>query len=197
MERKLPKGFTWEAVELALDRALSAPYQPGPTTQAGATPPLVVKLEAIVQQAVAELRKELGRAWLPNSIFGTRLHAKVRELMNAAKWPSGWNIFVEEPIKMFAKLPAPLLNRTVGAYLDEQGPPAHLKPSLSRVLDRNGRIGDLKPDLVITAPDGRMIVWDLTSREREEHVAKTLLYTILLTPDNHLTHVGETYWLRS
>jgi hypothetical protein len=79
--------------------------------------------------------------------------------------------------------------------LDEQGPPAHLKPFLSR-LDRNGRIGDLKPDLVIATPDQRMIIWDLTSREREEHLAKTLLYTLLLTPDNHLAHVGETYWLQ-
>jgi len=39
-------------------------------------------------------------------------------------------------------------------------------------------------------------IWDLTSREREEHVAKTVLYANLLTGDNELARVGETYWLQ-
>lgn len=71
MGQKLPKGFTWEAVEAALYRTLPAPFLPAVRPQAGATPPLVPKLESLVRRAVAELRKELGQAWLPNSIFGT------------------------------------------------------------------------------------------------------------------------------
>lgn len=116
--------------------------------------------------------------------------------MRAANWPPGWIVFVEQPIRMFARLSASLLNQSVGAYLDERGAAAHPKPYLSSALDRSRLIGNLRPDLVIAASDGRMIVWDLTSQQRDEHVAKTLLYILLLTPDNCLTHLGETYWLR-
>jgi len=40
-------------------------------------------------------------------------------------------------------------------------------------------VGDLKPDLVIRGP--ATTIWDLTSRERTEHVAKTMLYAHILS----------------
>src|SRR5690606_4398751 len=157
------------------------PALPGPTLEIGAAPALVRKLEAIVDRAIAELRKELGRTWLPNRVFGVRLHARVHQLMEAARWPPGWLIFAEQPPRAFARLPAGLEDLKVSEYLNRPGPAADYKDQLLRILKPSGLIGDARPDLVILAPDGRLVVWDLTSTEREDHLAKTIFYSILLT----------------
>jgi hypothetical protein len=38
------------------------------------------------------------------------------------------------------------------------------------------------------------LVWDLTSKGRVEHVAKTTLYAEILAKDGVWTRVMETYW---
>jgi hypothetical protein len=155
------------------------------------------KLEDVVRGAIADLRKELGKVWISsNSIYGTRLHAALRQRLAKVTSPTGWSIVVDSTIRSMGLVSADLLSLTVEQYLN--GPGAHLdwlRPQLTSEL-LHSRIGDIKPDLMMRGPDGVTTIWDLTSRERDEHVAKTLLYANLLSRDNHLTRIGETYWLK-
>ena len=60
------------------------------------------------------------------------------------------------------------------------------------MLDKT--VDNLKPDLLLRSPDGSLMLWDLTSREAAEHLAKTQLYAQILTKDGQLVRIGETYW---
>jgi hypothetical protein len=153
------------------------------------------KLEDIVRKAMVDLRKELGKAWLPNRLYGTRLHAAVHRRLAMVTPASGWEIHAEEPLHAIGGLSPRLLRLSVRSFLDVEGQRLDwLRPHVSGQLD--SRIGDIKPDLFIRAPDGAVTIWDLTSREQQEHLAKTVLYANLLTSDNQLAHIGETYWLK-
>jgi hypothetical protein len=119
----------------------------------------------------------------------------VRQQIEKVTPSSRWQIDSEQPLRGIAGIPAGLLDVSVGDYLGGNGQHlSWLRPHLSALLE--SKIGDIKPDLFIRAPDGVVTIWDLTSREREEHVAKTVLYANLLTGDNELARVGETYWLQ-
>lgn len=153
------------------------------------------KLEDVVRKAMADLRKELGKAWLPNSQYGSRLHAVVHRRLAMVTPTSGWEIHSEEPLQAVGGVAPRLLRLSVRAYLNADG--RHLdwlRPHVSGLLDST--IGDIRPDLFIRAPDGSVTIWDLTSREQQEHLAKTILYANLLTSANQLAHIGETYWLK-
>jgi hypothetical protein len=155
------------------------------------------KIEDVVRQSIRELRLELGKTWLPYRLFGTRLHAIVRRNIAAITSPTGWTIAAEQPLRTFAHLPANVINMTLEQYL--AGPATHLawlEKDLRRVMHMKMSVGDLRPDLVIQGPDRVTTIWDLTSRERTEHVAKTILYANLLARSNQLTRIGETYWLQ-
>jgi hypothetical protein len=152
------------------------------------------KLEDIVRTAIVELRRELGRTWLSNRLYGTRLHAAVRRQLENVKAPAGWQIEADQPLRAIGGLSSQLLRLSVREYLDGAGQHlGWLRPQLSALLD--SKIGDIKPDLFIRGPDRVVTIWDLTSREQQEHVAKTILYANLLTADNQLARIGETYWL--
>ena len=153
------------------------------------------KLEDVVRLAIGDLRKELGKAWLPNRIYGTRLHAAVRRRLEMVVAPAGWQIHSERPLRAIGRVSPALLQVTVGSYLAGAGKHlSPLRPQLSSLLST--KIGDIKPDLLIQGPDGVITIWDLTSREEQEHLAKTILYANLLTHDNQLAYIGETYWLK-
>ena len=155
-----------------------------------------VELEHVVASAIRDLRNELGKTWLPASHFGTRLHAKVAAHIRALPNSAGWWIAAEMPLRQYPGMRADLLRKRVKTFFAEEG--FHidwLKRSLpASVL--NSSIGDIRPDLVVRGPDGVTTVWDLTSREREQHIAKTTLYAHLLARDNCLTRIGETYWIK-
>jgi hypothetical protein len=190
-----PLGSNWEQdFEREWNRLFQADQRlPNMPSRAPTSYPF--KLEDVVREAMADLRKELGKGWLPNSIFGTRLHAALRHRLEKVTSPGGWWIAVEQPFGATGMLPPELLSLTVRQYLDGAG--GHLewlRPQLSRQL--NSKIGDIKPDLMMRGPDGVTTLWDLTSREHREHVAKTILYANLISRDNHLTRIGETYWLK-
>lgn len=155
------------------------------------------KLEDIVRASIKELRDELGKSWLPNRVFGTRLHASVAKNIEAAASPKGWVIRAEQPLRTFDHLPRRILGMSLANYV--AGPGAHLawlKDELARVMKMDAPIGNLQPDLVIQTPDRVATIWDLTSRQRVEHVAKTVLYANVLARPNRLVRIGETYWLR-
>lgn len=155
-----------------------------------------LQLEQVVRAAIRDLRKELGRAWLPNSNFGTRLHAKVAEHIRSLSNPAGWWIAAEMPLRQYGTIPHALLAKSLDSFLSGEG--RHLDWIRNDLPAKTltEQIGNIKPDLVIRGPDQVTTVWDLTSRERQEHVAKTILYANLLAQDNHLTRIGETYWLK-
>ena len=191
-----PLGAGWED---DFEREWNRAFKPDPPlaeipSQRRASSPF--KLENVVRTAIADLRKELGKAWLPNNIYGTRLHAAFRRRMERITVPGGWSIHVEQPLRALGTLPPDILDLTVGQYLD--GPGSHLKWLRTRLTGQlHSLIGDIKPDLLVRDRDGVTVIWDLTSREREEHVAKTIFYANLLSHDNRLTRIGETCWLKS
>jgi hypothetical protein len=155
------------------------------------------KIEDIVRQSIMELRQELGKTWLPNRLFGSRLHAIVRSNIAAISSPAGWVIAAEQLLRTNPRLPNNVANISLEQYL--AGPAAHLywlKKNLKRVMNMKTLVGDLRPDLVIQGPDRVSTIWDLTSRERTEHVAKTILYANILARSNQLIRIGETYWVQ-
>lgn len=155
------------------------------------------KLEDVVRESIRELRQELGKKWLPNRIFGTRLHAIVRSKIDAIAPAAGWMIAAEQPLRTFVHMPSDLVNLSLDQYLMGSGGHLYwLKDDLKRTMKLSTLIGDLKPDLVIRGPDLVLTIWDLTSRERTEHLAKTILYANLLAGENQLTRIGETYWVQ-
>lgn len=58
------------------------------------------------------------------------------------------------------------------------------------------RVGNMLPDLIVELPDGSIIIWDLTSKTAEEHLAKTMLYAHLasVAAGGRLIRIGERYW---
>ncbi len=155
------------------------------------------KLEDIVRKSIKELRAELGKSWVPNRIFGTRLHAIVARNIEAVASPKGWVIHAEQPLRTFAHLPRSVVDISLADYL--AGPGGHLawlQDELTRVMQMGAPVGNLQPDLVIQTPDRVATIWDLTSRQRAEHLAKTVLYANVLALPNQLVRIGETYWLQ-
>ena len=188
-------GPNWEQeFEREWNRLFQAD-QPLPKIQSQTRTKYPFKLEDVVREAMADLRKELGKVWLPNRIYGTRLHAALRRRLEKVTSPGGWWIAVEQPFRATRLLSPAILNLTVKQYLE--GPGGHLqwlRPQLSGRL--HSLIGDIKPDLMMRGPDGVTTLWDLTSRENEEHLGKTILYANLISQENRLSRIGETYWLR-
>jgi hypothetical protein len=140
------------------------------------------------------VRQQLGRRWASNPEFGTRLHAEVTRQLNAQGGARGWNITTNQALRTFGNLPAGTADMTVAAYLQANPHLSWLRGSLSdRVL--NSTVGDLRPDLAAQGPGGRRLLWDLTSRSSEEHLAKSTLYSHILSQDNTMTRTAETYWI--
>jgi hypothetical protein len=49
--------------------------------------------------------------------------------------------------------------------------------------------------MVLVAPDGSLVVWDLTPRSQTEHLAKTMLYShILSAKGGRRVQIGESYY---
>jgi hypothetical protein len=151
-----------------------------------------VALEAEVEAAIGRVRAAAGKRWLRPPEFGTRLHAEVARALRTQTLPPGWAIEVEQPLSRGGRL-SQSGQMTVRQWLRSQGDINRLESSLVRsVLDEH--IANIKPDVVLTRPEGARLIWDLTSVSREEHLAKTMLYAQLLAEDNVAVRIMETYW---
>ena len=154
-------------------------------------PESTIDIEEIVSRSIDKLRGELGRNWLSASAFGTRLHAKVAKEMRGSVL-AGWKFIAERPLRGFANISSREANMTVRDYLAERPDLSGLTEYLpSKIL--SSKVGDIRPDLVIKGPH-EIIIWDLTSQSNAKHLAKTMLYAHILSEENTLIRIGETYW---
>ncbi len=156
--------------------------------------PMAIDLQTSIRQALLNLRAS-GRRAAGNASFGTMLHAELARVLRAAGFPADTIAHVEVRLSAFNTLPANILQETVDQWLQNEGRAfAWLRGSLpGSVL--NSLVGDIKPDLEISIA-GNNIAFDLTSRERESHLAKTMLYAAILAREGQMTRVQEYYWVR-
>lgn len=163
---------------------------------AGAVVLSVEALEDLVAQAVAELGTVPGSAELSNAVRGTKLHSAFARLVRVRFPAGGLTVVSETSLRAFARLPAEILDMQIETYVKHTPGVAELERQLKPLFTNDGvprLIGDLKPDLVVRAP-GRLVVFDLASVERAHHMAKNMLYMILLREAGEVVFVGETYW---
>jgi hypothetical protein len=167
-----------------------------PKTTKGDWPTLTKDIESTMAQGAVDLRKDLGKKWLPPWLYGTKLHKKVADIFRNMKLPKGWTAIIEKPLTEFVKagiLDSKIASMKVKDYLKGTIFKKTLIDSLPEGL-ANKTIGQLEPDLVLISPDGKLIVWDLTPRSETEHLAKTMLYAHILSGGNRPVQIGESYY---
>jgi hypothetical protein len=181
-------------VEQRID-AVFAPFMQEGVQQEVVPAPVAVDLQSSIQLALANLRTS-GRVPSGVSALGTRLHAELAAVLRLAQFPNGTVPRVELNLQVFNTLSPTVLQRTVDDWFQHEGQAhAWLRDSIPASV-RNTLIADLRPDFAISI-EGQTIVFDLTSRERATHLAKTLLYSLLQSgADGGLMRVQEYYWVR-
>lgn len=158
----------------------------------------VPQLEGLVRDAMTEVRAALGKKWATDSEFGTRLHTVLARLVRERVPPqAGVTIAVEQRMSAFGHVPPEVQRMTVKKFV-MQNPEVRpylnqLKPLFTTADGKPALIRHLKPDLVIRTPE-ELVVWDLTSMARPEHVTKTMLYAAVLREGNQAVRIGEPYW---
>ncbi|MET8507951.1 hypothetical protein ABZV60_25350 [Streptomyces sp. NPDC004787] len=157
----------------------------------------VEALEDLVGRAIAELGEAPGSPTLTNSVRGTRLHSIFARLVREKFPNSGLTLVPETSLRSFAKLPADVLDLPIETYVKRTPGlmpyERELRPLFTGEGGKPRLIGDLRPDLVVRAP-GELVIFDLTSVEKARHMAKDILYTLLLRESGEVARVGETYW---
>jgi hypothetical protein len=156
--------------------------------------PMAIDIQTAIRQALANLRAS-GRRSAGNAAFGTMLHAELARVLRAQGFPVGAIPHVELTLQAFNTLSPTVLQGTVDQWFQSEGQAYQwLRPSIpASVL--NSRVADIRPDFEISI-GGNNIAFDLTSRERESHLAKTMLYAALLAREGQMTRVQEYYWVR-
>ena len=159
-----------------------------PAAPVGPRKPLPLNFKALLDEAWKSMRAEVGSKKMFAPELGTRLHAHMAKILGQETLPPGWRIAVEEPIGASVNVG----KSTVREWLAGRGNPHGLLQQLpTKVLDQ--QVANLKPDLVMW--EGTMAaVWDLTSVSKSEHLAKTLLYSEIVSKDNELMQIVEMYW---
>lgn len=199
--REEERLFTAAEVE-ELVRALDEAEQRAPRSSpagaggVGAAALSVEVLEELVAQAIVDVGALPGSAGLSPATRGTKLHAAFARLVRARFPGSGLTVVSETSLRAFAELPAEILDLPIETYVKRTPGVAELERQLRPLFAEDGvprLIGDLKPDLVVRAP-GRLVVFDLASVERVPHMAKNMLYTVVLREAGEAALVGETYW---
>jgi len=156
-------------------------------------PAMAIDLQRAIRQALTNLRTSGRRDG--NAAFGTMLHAELARVLRAAGFPPDAIAHVELRLGAFNTLPASILQQTVDQWFQNEGQAyMWLRGSVpSSVL--NSLIADIRPDFEISI-GGNNIAFDLTSRERATHLAKTMLYAAILAREGQMTRVQEYYWVR-
>lgn len=155
--------------------------------------PSLADIRKVVREALEELQKMKVKPKSRHEI-GTFLHKAVERQLLKLSLPKGWKVFVERPLKEIMRLSKKTSEMKVSEFLSKN---PHIEEIFSKLSTsvKNQKVGNMQPDLIIKAPDGSYIVWDLTSQPIQSHISKTSLYAHILAQDNILAHIGETYWL--
>ena len=109
-----------------------------------------VQLEELVQSGIHQLMTEKGSAWMPNRIFGTRLHTILEELLERHFGGARFLADVEVPLKDFPGVAEAVKGMTIREFIaahPEYYLPEEQLSQIFRSLDQ--KIGNLRPDLVI------------------------------------------------
>lgn len=165
-------------------------------------------IQDTIARAMADLKAALGKAWLLPHIYGTKLHKVAADLFRGMKLPTGWRALIDQPLKKSGLLDPAFAKMTVREFLEEHAPwlipgkyegpfvdPAKSKYTTGvpdSLLEK--KLGDIEPDLILVAPDGTKIVWDLAPSENAEHMAKTLVYALAIDSQGGRVQIGETYY---
>ncbi|MFI8961902.1 hypothetical protein ACIGO8_07285 [Streptomyces sp. NPDC053493] len=197
----LPEADVDEAMKRLADLEKKTAPKPGEAaaggTAGGKAVLTVEALEDLVGRAIAELGEAPGSPTLTNSVRGTRLHTIFARLVQEKFPHSGLTLVPETSLRSFAKLPADVLDLPIETYVKRTPGlmpyERELRPLFTGEGGKVRLVGDLRPDLVVRAP-GQLVVFDLTSVEKGRHMAKNILYTLLLRAPGEFARVGETYW---
>jgi hypothetical protein len=191
------KNLTDDEIEAAvklIDPKTLGP-KPGARTTLKATPGAVhLDLPDVIDVARARL-KAAGVAGLHPKKYGTRLHAEVDAVLEETLGtvPKGWNVGSETQISSLITMDPKTASLTVRQYMQRSGMSKRF-PSLRRKF-LNTKVGKLKPDLYVRAPDGRTMVWDLTSRPTPEHLAKSAVYAEVIGRETGgFIRIAEDFW---
>jgi len=176
-----------------LDKKPNAPEKGGGSKKKPvAVPQLAV--EDVVAEGVKRLKAQ-GVSGLGPREYGTKLHAAVREIVleKTGQPPTGWTVAADEAIGKVVKLRPKFADMTVEQYMKAYA--MHDRyPALPEKF-RNTVVKNLKPDVYVRAPDGRALVWDLTSKLDSVHLAKTMFYAELIGKElGGLFRISESYW---
>ena len=164
-------------------RSSVKPFQPEPGAAIPTEPgrPLGVTA-AEVEDAVVEAQQRVTQKHQgghgPRK-YGTFVHTEVRE---AAESKLGHTLdpsttfYNDATLATIKGMPADEASLSVRDWLRQRGLP---DPGLSTELLEQ-KIGIMKPDLVFREPGSRFQMIDVTSRPRREHLAKSILYTMVL-----------------
>lgn len=187
--------------EKEIDKALEplegkqpkAPQKGGGSKKA---PPRVPQLavEDVVAEGVKRLKAQ-GVSGLGPREYGTKLHAAVREIVleKTGQPPAGWTVAADEQLGKVVKLRPKFADLTVQQYMKTWGMTERF-PALPEKF-RNTVVKNLKPDVYVRAPDGRALVWDLTSKLDSVHLAKTMFYAELIGRElGGFFRISESYW---
>ena len=154
---------------------------------------MAINIQTSIRQALTNLRTSGRRGG--NAAYGTMLHAELARVLRAAGFPPDTIAHVELRLGAFNTLPPAILQQTVDQWFQNEGQAyMWLRASVpSSVL--NSLVADIRPDFEISI-GGNNIAFDLTSRERDTHLAKTMLYAAILAREGQMTRVQEYYWVR-
>lgn len=162
----------------------------------GRTPPgrVTQMAERVVRQAMDEAGLLAGNDVTSKQSrkVGSNLHERVEALWAQQPELAGIPHQAEATIGALLRPDSPIRDMTVRQFLESRGERELIRRLSGRTLKSN--IVDLEVDLYARLPDGSVMIWDLNSREQPVHLAKTLLYGLILSEEGVLTQVGETYW---
>lgn len=184
-----------KALELLNEK--KPPKAPAKEGRGGKKPPPAVPqlaVEDVVAQGVKQLKAQ-GVKGLHPSEYGSKLHAEVRQivLQKTGQPPTGWTVAAEQPLGKVVKLRPQFADKTVEEYMKIYGMTERY-PTLPEKF-RGTVIKNLKPDVFVRAPNGRALVWDLTSQLDSVHLAKTMFYTELIGREiGGFFRIAESYW---
>lgn len=160
------------------------------------TAELTQTLEKTGQKAIDNL-KAAGVSGVNPSEYGTMLHAEAAALFRKMKLPKGWRAVIEQPLGTSGLIDPKIANMTVEEFLENFAPWLLGKVRRDFLYNKKNEpqlIKNIAPDLVLVAPDGTKIVWDLTPTHTPEHMAKTLVYAHTIDPKGGRLQIGETYY---
>ncbi len=167
--------------------------------EASRTATVTYDLQDAINAALADMKGKWGGSM---SDKGTRFHAALAKRIKqmGLKLPSNVEVQVEQKLKNVFSIPKNVQKKTVREWLQFQGKGGgRAHDWLAKFLDKDvldTAVGELKLDAVFQV-EGQTIVFDLTSREAESHLAKTTLYSLIGSEENQLSRVQEYYWAQS